>query len=106
VAQARGDLAGAERAFTQFLAILERLAGLDPANAGWQWELAVAYSRVGDVAQARGDLAGAERAFTQFLAILERLAGLDPANTGWQQGLAAARSRVANVTHGSDGPYE
>ena len=88
VAQARGDLAGAERAFSQFLAIFERLAGLDPANASWQRDLAAAYSRVGDVAQERGDLAGAERAFSQSLAIFERLAGLDPANAGWQRDLA------------------
>ena len=85
VARARGDLAGAEQTFTQSLAISERLSALDPANTGWQRELAIAYNRVGDVAQARGDLAGAEQAFAQYLAIFERLAGLDPANTGWQR---------------------
>ena len=97
MAQARGDLAGAERAFSQGLAIFERLAGLDPANAGWQRDLAAAYGRVGDVAQARGDLAGAERAFSQSLAILERLTGLDPVNAGWQWDLAMAYSRVGDV---------
>ena len=49
----------------QNLAISERLAGLDPANTGWQQDLAIAYSRVGDVAQARGDLAAAEQAYAQ-----------------------------------------
>ena len=97
VAQARGDLAAAERAFTQDLTISERLAVLDPANTGWQRELAVAYSSVGDVAQDRGDLAAAEQAFTQSLAISERLAALDPANTGWQRGLAVAYSSVGVV---------
>ena len=92
MAQARGDLAAAEQAYTQNLAISERLAGLDPANTGWQQDLAVAYSPVGDVAQARGDLAAAEQAFAQYLAISERLAGLDPANTGWQRELAVAYS--------------
>ena len=66
------------RRIAQYLAIFERLAALDPANTGWQRELAVAYSRVGDVAQARGDLAAAEQAFAQYLAISERLAALDP----------------------------
>ncbi len=97
VAQARGDLAAAERAFTQTLAISERLAALDPTNTGWQRELAVAHSRVGDVAQARGDLAAAERAFTKALAISERLATLDPTNTDWQRNLAVAHSRVGDV---------
>ena len=85
------------RRITQCLAISERLAALDPANTGWQEELAVAYSRVGDVAQARGDLAAAEQAYTQELVISERLAGLDPANTGWQRALAAAYGRVGDV---------
>jgi len=39
-AQARSDLARAERAFTQLLAILEELAALDPTNTGWQRDLA------------------------------------------------------------------
>ena len=97
VAQARGDLAAAEQAYTQELAISERLAALDPANTGWQRELARAYGGVGDVAQARGDLAAAEQAFTQYLAISERLAALDPANTGWQRWLAVAYRRVGDV---------
>ena len=94
VARARGDLAAAEQAFSQSLAISERLTTLDPANTGWQRELAVAYNRVGDVAQARGDLAAAEQAFSQYLAIFERLTTLDPANTDWQRGLADAQSRI------------
>ena len=92
MAQARGDLAAAEQAFTQSLAVSERLAGLDPANTGWQRDLAVAYSSLGGVAQARGDLAAAEQAFAQDLAISERLAALDPANTGWQRELAVTYS--------------
>jgi hypothetical protein len=49
VALARGDLAAAEQAFTQSLAIFGRLAARDPANTGWQRGLAAARSRVGDV---------------------------------------------------------
>ena len=43
MAQARGELAAAEQAYRQYLAIFERLTGLDPANTGWQRGLAVAY---------------------------------------------------------------
>ncbi|HET8682230.1 MAG TPA: hypothetical protein VFM54_10190 [Micromonosporaceae bacterium] len=50
VAQARGDLAAAGQAFTQALAISERLAQLDPTNTGWQRDLAAAHSKVGDAA--------------------------------------------------------
>ena len=48
VAQARGDLAGAEQAFSQYLAIFQRLAALDPANTDWQQGLADAQSRIAD----------------------------------------------------------
>ncbi len=53
VAEARGDLAGAEQAYSQYLAISERLAGLDPANTGWQQDLAAVRSRVIDVARSQ-----------------------------------------------------
>ena len=97
MAQARGDLAGAEQAYTQYRAIFERLAAQDPANTGWQRGLAIAHDRVGGVAQARGDLAGAEQAYTQDLVISQRLAAQDPANTGWQQNLASAHLLVGDV---------
>ena len=71
VALARGDLAAAEQAFAQDLAIVERLTALDPSNTGWQQNLAVAHSRIGEVALARDDLAAAEQAFAQNPAIFE-----------------------------------
>jgi DNA-binding SARP family transcriptional activator len=101
VAEARGDLAEAEQAYSQALAISARLAELDPANTGWQQALASAYNRVGGVAEARGDLAGAEQAYSQDLAILERLAELDPTNTNLQQDLAVVRSQSLEVTRRS-----
>ena len=97
VAQARGDLAAAEQAYGQDLAISERMAAMDPANTGWQRDLAGAYSRVGDVAQARGDLAAAEQAYRQELAISEKLAALEPDNTGWPRDLAVAYARIGDV---------
>jgi hypothetical protein len=73
------------------------LAERDPANTGWQRELAVAHNRFGGVAQARGDVAAAEQAYGQYRAIFERLAAQDPANTSWRQNLALADSLVADV---------
>ena len=37
-----------------FLAIRERLAKSDPANAGWQRDLSVSYERIGDALVAKG----------------------------------------------------
>jgi len=51
VAEARGDLAGAEQAYSQALAIYRRLAELDPANTSWQEGLAVVRSQSLEVAR-------------------------------------------------------
>ena len=97
VLQAQGNLAAAQAAFEEYLAISRRLAEQDPGNAGWQRELGVAHSRVGDVLQAQGNLAAAQAAFEKDLAISRRLAEQDPGNAGWQQGLGVAHSRVGGV---------
>jgi hypothetical protein len=81
VAQQRGDLDAAERAFARDLAICEQLARRDPGNTRRQRELAIACEWVGDLAQEREDLDAAEDAAVRNLAILERLTRLDPANS-------------------------
>ncbi|HNG17521.1 tetratricopeptide repeat protein, partial [Accumulibacter sp.] len=85
VCQTRGQLDAALRAFTEALAISRRLADLDPGNADWQRDLAVAHNRVGGVLQTQGQLDAALRAFTEDLAISRRLADLDPGNADWQR---------------------
>jgi hypothetical protein len=47
VLQAQDQLVPAQAAFTEFLAISQRLAGQDPSIADWQRELAVAHGRMG-----------------------------------------------------------
>ena len=106
VAQARGDVAAAEQAYTQDLAISDRLAALDPTNTDWQEDLAATYRSLGDLAEARGDVAAAEQAYTQELAIYQRLTTLDPANTSWQEALTAARSRIVDVARSSPHPED
>lgn len=49
VLQKKGNLSEAKTAFEQSLATFQRLTKRDPSNSGWQRELGVAYSRVGDV---------------------------------------------------------
>ena len=58
VRSAQGDLAGALKAYSDGLAIADRLAKSDPGNAGWQRDLSVSYEKVGDVQVAQGDLPG------------------------------------------------
>ena len=75
---AQGDLGGALAAFEAGLAIAERLAAADPANAEWQRDLSVSWDRLGDVRVAQGDLGGALAAFEAGKAIRERSGGGGP----------------------------
>jgi hypothetical protein len=45
----QGDPTAALQAYRDSLAIAERLAKADPGNAGWQRDLSVSYSKVGNV---------------------------------------------------------
>ncbi len=91
----QGNLPEALKAYRDSLAIRERLAKADPANAGLQRDLSVAYDKVGDVLKAQGDLTEALKAYRDGLAIRERLAKADPGNAGWQRDLSVSYKKVA-----------
>ena len=46
---AQGDLAGALKSYRDEVAIQEKLANLDPSNAGWQADLASSYWQTGTI---------------------------------------------------------
>ena len=92
---AQGKLGDALQAFRDSLAIAERLAEADPANAGWQRDLSISHDRIGDVLVAQGKLGDALQAFRDSLAIAERLAKADPSNAEWQTDLVASQARLA-----------
>ena len=94
---ARGDTDEALAAYGKDLEISERLAGLDPANTGWQHDLAVSHRKTGDLLAARGDAEEALAAYDKALEIIERLVSLDPANTGWQRNLAVSHRKIGNL---------
>ena len=72
-------------AFVPASAGADRLATSDPGNAGWQRDLSVSYTKIGDVQVAQGDLAGALKSYKDGLGIADRLATSDPGNAGWQR---------------------
>ena len=53
---AQGNPPAALTSYQASLAIWERLAKSDPANAGWQRALSVSHNKVGDVQVAQGNL--------------------------------------------------
>ena len=77
--------------------VLQRLAGADPGNAGWQRDLSVSHNKIGDVLVAQGNLAQALESYRASLAIAERLAGADPGNAGWQRDLSVSHERIGDV---------
>jgi hypothetical protein len=77
VAQAAGDPAEAARRYQQALAITERLAQADPANAAYQRDLSVSYNRLGDLTAGGADPDGSARIYRQALEFSQRLYGAD-----------------------------
>jgi tetratricopeptide (TPR) repeat protein len=97
IAVARGDLGLAKSSYVDAQKIADRLAKADPNNAGWQRDLSVSYSRVGDVLRAQGNLTDALKYYRDSLAIADRLAKADPNKAGWQGDLSVSYDRVGDV---------
>ena len=93
----RGALRLALDAYSSGLAIADRLAKADPGNAGWQRDLSVSYSKIGEVLVAQGNLPEALKTYRDSLAIADRLAKADPGNAGWQRDLSVSYAKVGDV---------
>jgi tetratricopeptide (TPR) repeat protein len=91
------SLPGALEAYRASLAIRQRLAAQDPANAVWQRELSVSQDNVASVLHYQGDLPGALEAYRASLAIAQRLAAQDPTNARWQRELSVSQEKVSSV---------
>ena len=63
VLMAQDNMADALKAFEDQFAIAERLARIDPGNAGWQRDLSVCHEKVGDVQMAQGNLPEALKSY-------------------------------------------
>ena len=77
--------------------INDKLAQLEPGNAGWQRDVSVSLGKVGDVRLAAGDRAGALAAYEESLAIRRKLAAADPGNAGWQRDVSVSLNKVGDV---------
>ena len=95
--RAQGDLPAAGVSYRAALAIAERLAAADPANAQWQRDLSVSHTRLGDIDIAQGDLQAADASYRAALAIAERLAAVDPANAEGQRDLSISHNNLGDL---------
>jgi hypothetical protein len=74
--------------FRAGLAIVDGLAKADAGNGARQRDLAVSYSKLGDVYQRQAKKALAKDALGKGKAIMERITALSPDNAGWKRDLA------------------
>ena len=91
------NLAGALAAYREDLAISQRLAAADPANAGWQRDLSYSHTIIGQVLVKQEQWRDALPHLETSLQIDERLAALDPTNVTWQKDVQISRRLAAQV---------
>ena len=94
VRAARGDLAGALQAYQQTLAITQKLAGADPGNTAWQYDLSLVLGTNRHVRHEQPDRAPSLRARQDNPV---ELAGSDPGNVGWQRDLSISWERIGGI---------
>jgi lipoprotein NlpI len=66
---AEGDLPATLTSYQAALAIMDRLAKSDPGNAGWQRDLAVFYTKIGDAQKAQGNLPEALKSYSEAIRV-------------------------------------
>ena len=93
----KGSTEEALKYYRSSLDIRMRLAAADPANAGWQRDLAIAYDKIGDVNATRGERDEALRNYRANFAIIEKLARGDPKNAGLQRDLMVSHNRIGDM---------
>ena len=74
----------------------------DPDNGGWQNDLSLTLSRVGDARRTAGDQTGALDAYEEGLAMMRELVARDSGNAIWQRGLGFRLVKIgeARLQHG------
>jgi tetratricopeptide (TPR) repeat protein len=85
-----GDQAGALASYERAIAIRLQLVQTDPTNTDRQYDLALAYDRLGELQEAIGDLAGARTSFERSLVIHQQLAEAKPSSANARSDLASS----------------
>ncbi|HEY5743792.1 MAG TPA: tetratricopeptide repeat protein, partial [Terrimicrobiaceae bacterium] len=94
---AAGQLPDAKRSFEQALEISRKLAAQHPAEAEWQYNLALSDQQIGNVLAAEGDLMKAFEAYEESMEKLQALVDQEKENSLWQRDLSVALEKVGDV---------
>ncbi len=87
----------ADQAKAQAMDFAKSFASLNSALEDANAQLAVSYTKAGDVLMAQGNLAEALKSYRDGLAVADRLTKADPGNADWQRDLAISQGRVGVV---------
>ena len=96
----RRNPTGALASYQTKLAIASENVRLDPGNASFRRDLAVAHGKVGDILFWKRDLQGALKNFREAAKITNILAAVDPDNLEWQRDLSVSFSKIGDVSFG------
>ena len=94
---ATGNRAAALTRAQEQLRVAQVRVDTEPSNVGFQRDLSVSYSKLGDLAQAAGDAAVARDWYMQGLEIARRLVQADPGNVQFQRDLSVSYERLGDL---------
>jgi serine/threonine-protein kinase len=101
-----GDKRDALIAYSESLAIRERLAEANPAVSAFQRELARSHNNIGILLRATGKPADALKSHKAALAIQQKLADANPSANEFQRDLAASHNNIGNVLRATGKPAD
>lgn len=106
IREQRGDLAGAEHAFSQAAATTHALVERDPRNGDYVFDEAQNVFWLGYVQWRRDDVVGAERGFRRYGELAQRLVALDPSRPDWRIEVAYAQNNLGTLFYEQGRPAE
>jgi hypothetical protein len=85
------------RSYRASLEISERLAAVDPENAGWQHDLASSLVQIGSVLREKGDRASAIENYTAAQEIISSLVAQNEEHPQWTAALAWLKAQLEEL---------
>lgn len=106
IREQRGDLVGAEHAFSQAAATTHTLVQRHPQNGDYVFDEAQNVFWLGYVQWRRDDVVGAERGFKRYGELADRLVALDPSRPDWRIEVAYAKNNLGTLFYEQARPAE
>jgi hypothetical protein len=102
--EAKGDVCGALAMYDESLALRRRLSAADPANGGFQCDLAVNLMRAGEALESYGDRVRALASYREAVEIADRVSQGPSGSSQWQSDLAILKERVEKLARETSAP--